>query len=277
MLDLNPISRALTAADTANLICTSATSCPGDRFRAVAPVNNSYRRLSTAESGGLSEYAGLYVSVRQRLSRGLTVDANYVLSRAMSDAEDINFSATQGNCFSEDKRDALTGATCTSSEWGPANNDRTHRATIRAVWTPTNQVRLSIVSDAQSGQPFDRVAGVTAGGGQSRYDLLGSGPIRGNSFIGNNDRYLGVPRNGERLPAYFNTNVSAAWTIPIRQRTIELRADLFNTFNATSWGGFATGTGGNGNIVQTGRPGDRIYNFTPGPPRQLQLSAGWVF
>ena len=277
LLDLNPISRALTAADTANLVCTSATSCPGDRFRAVAPVNNSYRRLSTAESGGLSEYAGLYVSVRQRLSRGLTVDANYVLSRAMSDAEDINFSATQGNCFSEDKRDALTGATCTSSEWGPANNDRTHRATIRAVWTPTNQVRLSIVSDAQSGQPFDRVAGVTAGGGQSRYDLLGSGPIRGNSFIGNNDRYLGVPRNGERLPAYLNTNVSAAWTIPIRQRTIELRADLFNTFNATSWGGFATGTGGNGNIVQTGRPGDRIYNFTPGPPRQLQLSAGWVF
>ncbi len=277
LLDLNPVSRALTASDTANLVCSSATACPGDRFRATAPVNNGYRRLSTAETGGRSEYAGMYVSARRRLTNGFTVDANYVLSRAMSDAEDINFSATQGNCFGENRRDAVTGASCNSSEWGVANNDRTHRATVRAVWAPNRVTRLSVITDVQSGQPFNRVAGVTVGGGQSRYDLLGTGSIRGNSFIGNNDRYFGVPRNGERLPAYSTTSLSAAWTIPVRAQSIELRADLFNAFNATSWAGFATGTGGNGNIVQTGRPGDPIYNFTPGAPRQLQLSAGWVF
>ena len=277
LLDLNPISRALTAADTANLVCSSATSCPGDRFRTTAPVNSGYRRLSTAETGGRSEYAGLYFSARRQLANGLTIDANYVLSHAMSDAEDINFSATQANCFGKNKRDAVTGAACASTEWGVANNDRTHRATVRTVWTPNRAVRFSAVTDVQSGQPFNRVAGVTVGGGQSRYDLLGSGAIRGNSFIGNNDRYAGVPRNGERLPGYSTTNLSAAITVPVRTQSIEIRADLFNTFNATSWAGFATGTGGNGNIVQTGRPGDPIYNFTPGPPRQLQLSAGWVF
>ncbi|MCC6245602.1 MAG: TonB-dependent receptor, partial [Gemmatimonadaceae bacterium] len=273
LLDLNAMGRSLTAADTANLVCASSLSCPGDASRPTAPANNSYRRLSTAETGGLANYAGLYLSARRRLSKQLAIDANYVLSRAMSDAEDINFSATQGNCFSEDRTDAVTGAACNSSEWAVANNDRTHRATLRGVWTPLSQLRLSVVSDAQSGQPFNRVAGVTTAGGQSRYDLLGSGPIRGNSFIGNNDRYFGVNRNGERLPAYFTTNVSVAWTPSVFARQLEVRADLFNAFNATSWSGFATGTGGSGNITQTGRPGDPIYNFTPGPPRQLQLSA----
>lgn len=277
LLDLNAMSRPLTAADTANQICASALSCPGDASRPVRPVSNGFRRLSTAESGGVSEYAGLYLAARRRLVRGLTLDANYVLSHAMSDAEDINFSATQANCFDRDRVDAVTGAACSSSEWGPANNDRRHRATLRAVYTPNRLTRLSVISDAQSGQPFNRVAGVTSGSGQSRYDLLGSGPIRGNSFIGNNDRYFGVDRNAERLPAYFTTNLSAVFVLPVRAQAFEIRADLFNVFNATTWAGFATGTGGNGNIVQTGRPGDAIYNFTPGPPRQLQLSAGWSF
>ncbi len=277
LVDLNSISRRLTAADTANIVCASATSCPGDGLRPEAPTQTGYRRLSTAETEGLAEYAGLYLAARKRLSRGLTIDANYVLSRAMTDAEDINFSATQGNCFGEDRVDAITGASCNSTEWAVANNDRRHRVTVRLVWSPTPLVRVSAIGDLQSGQPFNRVAGVTVGGGQSRYDLLGSGPIRGNSFIGNNDRYFDVPRNGERLPTYANTNLSASYTLPVLDRSLELRADLFNVFDRTSWAGFATGTGGNGNIVQTGRPGDPIFNFTPGPPRQLQLSVGWRF
>jgi hypothetical protein len=277
LLDLNPIARRLTPADSVNRLCASAFSCPGDADRPVAPVANGFRRHSTAASGGVATYAGLYLAARRRLVRGLTVDANYVLSRAMNDAEDINFSATQGNCFSRDRVDAVTGAPCTSTEWGPANNDRRHRATLRAVYMPVRTVRLAVVSDAQSGQPLNRVAGVTSGSGQSRFDLLGSGPIRGNAFVGNADRFFGVPRNGERLPAYLNTNVSGALLLPVRGQSVELRADLFNVFNSTTWGGFATGTGGNGNIVQTGRPGDPVFNFTPGPPRQLQLSLGWSF
>jgi hypothetical protein len=275
LLDLNPVSRRLTAADSVNLLCASALSCPGDPFRATQPANNSFRRLSTAESGGLSEYVGLYLAARKRLSRGLVLDANYVLSRAMTDAEDINFSATQGNCFSQDRVDAVTGAACTSSEWGPSNNDRRHRATLRAVWEPAHDFRLSLINDVQSGQPFNRVAGVTSGGGQSRFDLLGSGPIRGNSFIGNSDRFFGVSRNAERLPGFTTTSVSLAWTLPFVDRSLQARADLFNVFDRTNWAGFATGTGGGGNIVQTGRPGDPIYNFTPGAPRQLQVSVEW--
>ena len=275
LVDLNPINRSLTSGDTANRVC--GASCPGDPFRPIAPTVNSFRRLSAAESGGEAEYVGLYFSARKRLSHAWTVDANYVLSRAMTDAEDINFSATQANCFSSSFRDAVSGQPCASSEWGRANNDRLHRATVRAIWTPFRALRVSVVSDLQSGQPLNRIAGVTVGGAQSRYDLLGSGPIRGNSFIGNNDRYLGVDRNSEQLPHYASTNLSLAYLVPLAGGDVEMRADLFNAFNATSWAGFATGTGGNGNVIQTGRPGDAIYNFTPGPPRQLQLSVRWSY
>lgn len=277
LLDLNPVNRPLTAADTANQVCASATSCPGDAFRPQNPNTTGYRRLSAAQSGGQALYGGLYFSARKRLARSLTVDANYVLSRAMTDAEDINFSATQANCFGENRRDAVTGAACSSTEWGRANNDRTHRATLRAVWTPWSSWRFAVISDVQSGQPFTRVAGVTVGGGQSRYDLLGSGPIRGNGFIGNNDRYFGVDRNVEQLPHYENTKVSATYLMAVGAQVIELRADLFNLFNTTAWGNFANGVGGGGSRVQTGRVGDAIYNFNPGPPRQLQLSVRWGF
>ena len=277
LVDLNPVNRPLTAADTANQVCASATSCPGDAFRPQDPNATGYRRYSAAQSGGQAVYGGLYLAARKRLARSLAVDANYVLSRAMSDAEDINFSATQGNCFGENRRDALTGAACSSTEWGRANNDRTHRATVRAVWTPFTAWRFSVVSDLQSGQPFTRVAGVTSGGGQSRYDLLGSGPIRGNGFIGNNDRYFGVDRNVEQLPHYENTSVSATYLVAVGAQVIELRADLFNLTNYTAWGNFANGSGGGGSRVQTGRVGGAIYNFNPGPPRQLQLSVRWGF
>lgn len=277
LVDLNPVNKPLTAADTANQVCASATSCPGDAFRPQNPNSTGYRRYSSAQSGGQALYGGVYLAARKRLARSLTVDANYVLSRAMTDAEDINFSATQANCFGENRRDALTGAPCSSSEWGRANNDRTHRATVRAVWTPWSAWRFAVISDVQSGQPFTRVAGVTVGGGQSRYDLLGSGPIRGNGFIGNNDRYFGVDRNVEQLPHYEKTNVSATYLLPVRDQVIELRADVFNLFNKTEWGNFANGVGGGGSRVQTGRPGGAIYNFNPGTPRQLQLSVRWGF
>ena len=277
LLDLNAVNKQLGPSDTANQLCASANSCPGDLFRGKNPNVTGYRRLSAAQSGGEAFYAGIYLSGRKRLAQHLTVDANYVLSRAMNDAEDINFSATQGNCFGSDYRDALTGNPCSSREWGAANNDRTHRATVRAVWTPWTPWRFSIVSDVQSGQPFTRVAGVSAGGGQSRYDLLGSGAIRGNGFIGNNDRYFGVERNVETLPRYENTNISATYLMAVGAQVIELRADLFNLFNTTAWGNFANGVGGGGSRVQTGRVGDPIFNFNPGPPRQLQLSARWGF
>ena len=202
-LDLNAISQPLTAADSLD-----RTTSDGDPNRPVAPVAGSYRRLTTTEAGGRARYYGLYTSVRRRLSDAWTVDANWAWSKAQNDTEDINFNAYQANCFSKDMVDAVTGAACTSHEWADAINDRRHKVTLRTVYTWASRVRLSVIGDFQTGQPVNRVAFFR--------DLDGSGGIFGNGFIGNDDRFLGVDRNVERLPSFFNLSAGVAYLLDTR-------------------------------------------------------------
>jgi hypothetical protein len=263
-IDLNPITRPLSAADSVDL-----TTAAGDPNRPVAPVAGSYRRLTTTEAGGQARYYGLYTSVRRRLSGAWTVDANWVWSRAQNDTEDINFNAYQANCFSEAMVDALTGEPCTSHEWADAINDRRHKVTLRSVYTWAGGVRLSVIGDFQTGQPVNRVAFFR--------DLDGSGSIFGNGFVGNNDRFFGVGRNAERLPSFFNLSTGVAYLLDTRFGGFELRADVFNALNGTEWGNFANGIPGGGSRTQVGRAGDQIVLRSPGPPRQVQFSARYVF
>ncbi|MEX2179443.1 MAG: TonB-dependent receptor [Gemmatimonadaceae bacterium] len=278
LADLNPVSRPLTAADSVHQPCSSATSCPGDATRPDDPATAGYRRLSTALSRGEARYRALYVSARRAMSDRWDLDANWVWSRAQTNTEDINFSATQGNCFDTDRTDAVTGAPCTSDEWADANNDRRHRVTVRSVMALPRGVSWSLIGDGQTGVPINRVAGLADAGGTARFDLLGSGPIRGNSFIGNSDRFFGVSRNSERLPGFVTVATSVAWGVPVRSgKVVELRIDAFNLFNSLAWGGYANGIGGGGSRTQFGRPGDPVHLFAAAPPRQFQLSARYAF
>jgi hypothetical protein len=277
LLDLNAIRDTLAAGDIANRPC-DASGCPGDASRPATPVPGGFRRLSTADAGGRARYVALYTSVRRRLSQSWTVDANWVWSHAKNDTEDINFGAVQANCFGGDLVDAVTGARCNTTEWGDANNDRRHHVTLRTLYTFAGRVRLGLIGDFQTGQPVNRVAGViNADGSTVTYDLLGSGPIRGNGFTGNFDRFFGVPRNGERLPSFFNLSTGVAYLLATPAGRLELRADAFNLLNGTEWGNFANGIPGGGARTQFGRPGDPILLRSPGPPREIQFSARYVF
>ena len=278
LADLNPIGRRLTAADSTPQTCASSASCPGDAFRPESPVITGHRRLSTAQSGGEARYVALYVAARRAISDRWQVDANWVWSHAQNNTEDINFSATQGNCFSRDRVDAVTGQPCTSDEWADANNDRRHRVTVRNVFELSRNVTWSLIGDAQTGVPVNRLAGTASATGTARYDLLGAGPIRGNSFIGNGDRFFGVARNSERLPGSVTIATSVAYRVGLREGgELELRADAFNLLNALVWGGYANGIGGGGSRTQFGRPGDRTNLFGAAAARQFQFSARYVF
>lgn len=277
LADLNPISRRLTAADSTAQTCASATSCPGDAFRPDDPATAGYRRLSTAQSAGRADFTALYLAVRHSLSDRWTLDANWVWSRARNNTEDINFSASQANCFDRGRTDAVTGDPCTSDEWADANNDRRHRLTLRSVTELYPNVSLSLIGDAQTGVPVNRLAGAASTAGIARYDLLGSGPIRGNGFIGNADRFGGVGRNSERLPGSATLSTSLVWRLHLNGARLDLRADAFNLFNSLAWGGYANGIGGGGSRTQFGREGDPLRLFAAAPPRQLQFSARYVF
>lgn len=248
--DRNAITTRITLADSLDRSTTV-----GDAARPVTPIPGGFRRLTTTESGGRSRYLGLYVAARRAMSATWTVDANWVWSGSTTDAEDINFNATQANDF--------------AAEWGWATNDRRHKVTVRSVHQVAPAVRAAVIGDWQTGQPINRVAFFR--------DLDGSGPIFGNGFVGNHDRFAGVPRNGERLPAFLEVSTSLTWLVPMAGGALELRADAFNLLNGTNWGNFANGIPGGGSRTQVGRPGDPVVLKHPGRPRQLQFSARHAF
>ncbi len=260
--DLNAPDYTLTPADTS--AAAAKTTAFGDALRPVAPVNGGFRRLTTTEAAGKARYWGLYLSVRRRLSRDWTVDANWVWSQAKNDTEDINFNAAIGNDF--------------AAEWADASNDRRHKVTVRSIYTLAHRLRLSLIGDFQTGLPVNRVAGaINPDGSTVTYDLDGSGPVFGDGFIGNTDRFFGVERNSERLPSFFNLSTSVTYLLDTGAGDLEFRADVFNVFNGTEWGNFANGITGGGSRTQFGHPGGPIVLRSPGPPRQMQFSARYVF
>jgi hypothetical protein len=253
--DLNPNTRGIRPTDVA-----SVPVAQGDATRPVRPVTGGYRRLTTSESGGTARYAGLYLAGRYQAAGSVLFDANYVLSRSRNDTEDINFNATQGNRFDLEYADAV--------------NDRRHKVALRTTYTGVRNLTLATVLDFQTGTPINRAAGFDASG--QILDLDGSGDTYGNGFLGNQDRFFGVPRNGERLPSAFRADLTAAYRVPARLGGLELRADVFNLFNAVNESGFANGIGGGGSRTQYGRPGDPVAFGSVAPPRQVQLSVRYA-
>lgn len=248
--DLNPVERDLQSGDTVD-----RGPGFGDGFRDVQPVAGGFRRLTTTDSGGQGQYLALQTVLRRALREGWSMEGSWVLSRARNDTEDINFHATSGNDF--------------DAEWANAVNDRRHHVTVRTVWEPLLGLRVGAVADYQSGTPVNRVAFFR--------DLDGSGGIFGNGFLGNHDRFPGVPRNGERLPGAFRMDGSVRYGIPVGGGEIDIRAEVFNLFNSSLKTGFANGIPGGGPRTQVGRPGDALVFTTAAPPRQFQLSARWGF
>lgn len=227
----------------------------GDATRPVAPVAGSYRRHTTTETGGRSTYAGLDAAIRYRATDDLLLDANWTWSHAITNTEDINFNASVGNDFDADRADA--------------NNDRRHKVSARATWTGVRHLTLGGIADWQTGSPINRVAYFR--------DLTGGGGAFGDGFIGNYQRFFGVPRNGERLPDAFLVSLSSSYAFDVGASALIARGDVFNLFNRENVAGYATGVGGGGSATQVGRPGDPIAFTTAGPPRQFQFSLGWRF
>lgn len=249
--DLNAITRPLTAADSSN----QPTSF-GDPFRPVTPVAGTFRRLTTTDAGGRSTFRALYTSVRRRFSNSFSADAAWTWSHARTDTEDINFTATGANNDFE-------------AEMADATNDRRHHVSVRGLYAPAPRIRLSGIADFQTGTPINRVAFFR--------DLDGSGSNFGVGFVGNQDRFFSVPRNGERLPSNLAFSLGIAYLVPVAGSDFEVRVEAFNVLNSTLESGFANGIPGGGPRTQVGRPGDPIVYTQAAPARQIQLSGRYVF
>ena len=122
-------------------------------------------RIYMQSSFGRSRYDGLNIMYRRRLTRLLSLNASYVLSRALS----YNGAAA---AFYNPPMDNLHYLA--STDLGPTPSDSTHRGVIGGIVNLPGGVRVSTMLQVESGRPYNATQGI---------DVLGQGAPEGGHAI----------------------------------------------------------------------------------------------
>ena len=253
-----------------------------------------------------SEYNAVFVKANRRLSRGLMVNTSYTFSRWMS-----NNDASLGEGGTESASQRPQSMFDYEAEWSRSAFDRPHRVAFSYLWEIPGprtgflgQViggwQLSGVTSAQSGRPFTIVTGVDSNGdaniGSDRPNIDPAGTFVWDAERRNftNNGYYTVPRgatglplanslgngnaprNGERMPGYWNTDLGLMkrFDLPGVVRFIA-RVDAFNVLNQDNYGG-APGTTVPVSFTQMNSPAFGQNNNNWGR-RIIQLSGKFTF
>jgi hypothetical protein len=278
------------------------SSSLGDPTITVAQLMKPFPEYTTVSlyrnNVGTTDYEGVEISLRQRLSRGLSYSIAYTRSKLMDDASSV-FDASiltgpianypVANSFNRaGERDYSTGdiphVFVASAVWdipyGAGRAQQLHglSGAIANDWTVTSLVTL------QSGMPF-AVTQTTnfnafAGFGVQRPNLVGDPTLpsdqRDENHWFNTAAFAVAPqftlgsasRNPVRGPAYRNVDLGVARRVPVGlHRAIELRAEIFNLFNTVNLGtpNAVLGAANFGTII------------TAFDPRVTQLAVKFIF
>ncbi|MBB1194429.1 TonB-dependent receptor [Flavobacterium sp. SOK18b] len=235
-------------------ISNSSATINGETLTGVA------RNVVVSETEGKSRYYALSLNLQK--TRGLDNYAyrlNYTLSSLKNDTEDINFRASDSNNFGR--------------EWGPSINDRTHNLNGIFNYYPLKSTSVTLAGLLQSGQPINRIP---LGFGTT--DLNGDGASFGDSYVGNSDRFPGETRNNDRLPWSVNFDLGIQQKINLNaNNSIEIRADIFNIFNAENLSGYSNNAT-QSNQIQGGSVASGLFTKrNAAPPRQFQFGVSYKF
>lgn len=202
-----------------------------------------FRQINLIESGSVSNYNGLDITLRKRFSQGVLFSASYSWSHALADSE------LDGTTISDPSSRAR--------DYGNASTDVRHNFTAQGLYAPQFKFikgfEISSVFFYNSGYPVNAQAGV---------DL--------NNDLVLNDRIIGRGRNAFQGPNFAQMDVRLARKMRIKERhTIEFIAEsenIFNRFNpACSIAGCTSavvnrdGAADFGRVTST-RPG-RVFQF----------------
>jgi len=238
---------------------TPRSQSEADTTRPVAPVPGGARSIIVSDTGGRAKYKALNLTViKDRGDDPYAYRLSYTLSSLKNDTDDINFRAQDSNNFSAD--------------YGPSLNDRTH--TISGVLTvyPFKNFSFTVAGLFQSGQPINFVPDASVFG---TIDLNGDGQSFGEGYVGNSDRFPGESRNSGRLPWAKTVDLGMQYEIPINDADVEIRADIFNIFDANNLSGYPVNFT-QSNQVQIGG-GAPFVQRSAAPPRTLQMSIRYLF
>ena len=264
----------------------------------------SWGRIRTRNTGAESEYHGLTLGLRKRMSHGLQFQANYTYSRSI----DTWSGGLQGSS------DYVTGAGSAVDWWdieferGRSSFDVPHNLVVNAIYElPWGKEltgvkgafakgwQISAIGAASSGLPFHPIIGFDrAGDGQSDTDMQrpswAPGRNAENAITGNVDgwfdpeafvlpapgTYGNVRRNSLRGPDLRVIDMSVFKNQRIGRTVLQLRLEVFNLLNRNN---FAP-------------PGDEVILFNSAgqrlagvgrlttlvtPARQLQLGVKLIF
>jgi hypothetical protein len=122
-----------------------------------------------------------------------------------------------------------------------------------------------------SGQPINRIP---LGFGTT--DLNGDGASFSDAYQ-RSDRFPGESRNNDRLPwsTTFDLGVQHQITISGNNK-LELRADIFNIFNAENLSGYSNNAT-QSNQIQGGSSASGLFTQNASPPRQFQFGVRYLF
>lgn len=223
-------------------------------------VSGVARNVIMSETAGKSRYYAL--SVNYQKTRGIgkySYRLNYTLSALKNDTEDINFRAMDGNNYAR--------------EWGYSINDRTHNINGIYSYYPFNGTTITVAGLLQSGQPINRIP---LGFGTT--NLNGDGSGFSDAYQGNSDRFPGESRNSDRLPwsTTFDLGLQHQFKITDNNK-IEVRADIFNVFNAENLSGYSNNAT-QSNQIQGGSTASGLFTQrNASPPRQFQFGVRYLF
>jgi hypothetical protein len=249
---------------------------------------------------GWQKYRGLKLAVRRRAANGISLNANYTLSRCVGTPTANDFNQTSAG-YSDPNNPNFDAGYC--------DQDRKHLAAFNMGYeTPTvgggffgalaSHWRVSGILNARSGRRFNITSGrdnafIGSHVSVQRPDLVAGQDIYGPGKDSS-------PKAGEQIIDYFNRNAFAQgaagtlgnlerniavgpkfWQVDMAisrlvsfgQRQVELRLETFNLFNTFNWGDPVTNVNSAtfGRITtQAGYPDNVV-------PRILQFGVKYAF
>jgi hypothetical protein len=272
-MQINPA--LLTDAQAATVIATgSITSIPNVQSRRIYPEFGS-RIVIPAYDGPVgndvearSTYNGMFVRADKRYAGGLQFGGSYTYGRFFS-----NNDASLGEGGTAQSPQTPQSYFDYGSEWSVSGFDRRHRFVANYLWelpgpkggwlgAAIGGWSLAGITQTQSGAPFTIRTGVDSNGdgnaGSDRPNINPSGTLVWNAehFAFTNNGYyvtpLGssglplantqpnggnAPRNGERGPGFWNTDLSLSKRFTfLSTRALTVRADAFNVLNQKNKG-----------------------------------------
>jgi len=247
------------------------TQAQADASRPIAILNSSAiingqtvtgvaRNVVMSETKGESRYFALSLNYQKTKGKdNYSYRLNYTLSTLENNTEDINFRAMDGNNY--------------GNEWGPSINDRTHNINGIYSYFPFKGTTLTLAGLLQSGQPINRIP---LGFGTT--DLNGDGSGFSDAYQGNSDRFPGESRNNDRLPWSATFDIGMQHQFKIKGDTkLEIRADIFNVFNAENLSGYSNNAT-QSNQIQGGSAASGLFTQrNASAPRQFQFGVRFLF